>query len=237
STIKMIKDAIDSKNIISYFQPLYNNKTKKIEKYESLIRLVDASNKVISPFFFLDASKKANYYNQITRIVVYNSFETLKIIDEDISINLSFLDIEDDETREFIYNILQESTQCHRVVIELLEDETAKDFNLIQEFIKQVKLKGVKIAIDDFGAGYSNFERLVDFHPDILKIDGSLIKDIATNHYNRNIVETIQAFAKKENIKTIAEFVHNKEVFDIVNEIGIDYTQGYYISEPKPISV
>ena len=69
--------------------------------------------------------------------------------------------------------------------------------------------------------------------PDILKIDGSLIKNIHQDKFSRNLVETIQEFAKKENIKTVAEFVHSKEIFDIVNEIGIDYSQGYYISEPK----
>ena len=235
NTIKMIKDAIDSQNIISHYQPLYNNKTKKIEKYESLVRLIDNSQKIISPFFFLDTAKKANYYNQITKIVFSNSLKVLRKMEEDISINLSFLDIENDETREYIYNALNHCEQCHRIVIELLEDETTKDFKVIQEFIQKVKTKGIKIAIDDFGAGYSNFERLLDFQPDILKIDGSLIKNIASDKYSRNIAETIVEFARKENIKTVAEFVHNQEVFDIVNEIGIDYTQGYYISEPKPL--
>jgi len=234
-TVKVIKDAIDTQNIVSYFQPLYNNKSKKIEKYESLVRLIDKDSKVISPFFFLDVAKKAKYYNRITQLVIDNSFKTLKTIKEDVSINLSFLDIEDEETREYLYSYIDKCQECHRIVIELLEDETAKEFKVIQEFIARVKIKGVKIAIDDFGAGYSNFERLLDFQPDILKIDGSLIKNIQTDNYSRNIVETIQAFAKKEGIQTVAEFVSNKEIFDIVNEIGIDYTQGYYISEPKPL--
>ena len=184
----------------------------------------------------MDVAKKAQYYNHITKIVIQNSFNTLLNIKESISINLSFLDIEDDETREYFYHYVEECNQCHRIVIELLEDETAKDFKLIKEFIIKVKKKGIQIAIDDFGAGYSNFERLLEFQPDILKIDGSLIKNIDTDTYSRNIVETIQEFANKENIKTVAEFVHSKEIFDIVNEIGIDYTQGFYIGEPKLIS-
>ncbi|NOQ30130.1 MAG: EAL domain-containing protein [Helicobacteraceae bacterium] len=234
-TVNMIKYAINEKNIVSYFQPIYNNKTNQIDKYESLVRLVKSTNDIVSPFFFLETAKKAKYYNQITKIVLENSFETLLNTDKDITINLSFLDIEDEETRAYLYNITLNCNQCHRVVIELLEDETAKDFKVIKEFIEIVKSKGVKIAIDDFGSGYSNFERLLDFQPDILKIDGSLIRDIDTNTFSRNIVETIQTFATKEGIETVAEFVHSKEIFDIVNEIGIDYTQGYYISEPKPI--
>lgn len=235
-TIKIIKKAIKQENIISYYQPIYNNKTKKIEKYESLVRLVKSSGEILSPFFFLNVAKKAQYYHSITKIVIENNFKMLQNIEEEISINLSFLDIENDDTRKYIYNIIDNCTECHRVIIELLEDETAKDFNMIQEFIIKVKSKGIKIAIDDFGAGYSNFERLHDFQPDILKIDGSLIKNIATNSYSRNIVETIQEFANRQNIKTVAEFVDSKEIFEIVNEVGIDYTQGYYIGEPKPIS-
>ena len=234
-TIKVIKRAIETDNIISYFQPIYNNRTKTTEKYESLVRLVNENGEIISPYYFLEISKKANYYTEITKIVIDHSFKTLLYIKEDISINLSFLDIEDNDTREYLYDYIDRCQECHRIIIELLEDETAKDFSIIQDFIQRVKKRGIKIAIDDFGAGYSNFERLLEFQPDILKIDGSLIKNINTDSFSRNLVETIQAFAQKENIKTVAEFVHSQEIFDIVNEIGIDYSQGYYISEPKPI--
>ena len=93
------------------------------------------------------------------------------------------------------------------------------------------------IAIDDFGAGYSNFERLLEFEPDILKIDGSLVKNIVNDTYSRNIVETIVSFARKQNIITIAEFVENEEIFNILNEMGVDYSQGYYFGEPKKIYI
>ena len=92
---------------------------------------------------------------------------------------------------------------------------------------------GVSIAIDDFGAGYSNFERLLEFEPDLLKIDGSLIKNIITDKYSQNVVETIVAFAKRQNIKTIAEYVENKEIFDYLNNLGVDYSQGYYFGKPE----
>jgi len=233
-TINMIKKAIETENILSYFQPLFNNKTKKIEKYESLVRLQDG-DKILSPYFFLETSKKGGYYNNITKIVMKNSFDMLDKIEEDISINLSFLDIEDDETRDFIYQIIENSTECHRVVIELLEDETAKDFELIKQFIYRIKSKGIKIAIDDFGSGYSNFERLLEYQPDILKIDGTLIKNIATDSFSLNVVETIVAFAKKQNMQIIAEYIENKEIFEIINSLGIEYSQGYYIGKPEPL--
>jgi EAL domain-containing protein (putative c-di-GMP-specific phosphodiesterase class I) len=167
-----------------------------------------------------------------------NSFKILEHISTKISINLSSLDIEKEETRVKLYSLLEEYKEdASRIVFELLEDEDVKDFAVIKSFIKRVKKLGVMIAIDDFGAGYSNFERLLEFEPDILKIDGSLVKNIVNDTYSRNIVETIVSFAKKQNIITIAEFVENEEIFNILNEMGVDYSQGYYFGEPKKIYI
>lgn len=236
--IKMVKIALDNYKIVSYFQPIINNKTRKVEKYESLVRLVDESGNVVSPYFFLDISKKGNYYNKITHRVLENSFKILEHISTKISINLSSLDIEKESTRNKLYELLDEyKKDASRIVFELLEDEDVKDFTVIKRFIKKVKSFGVKIAIDDFGAGYSNFERLLEFEPDILKIDGSLIKNIVNDTYSKNVVETIVSFAKKQKIITIAEFVENEEIFNILNNLGVDYSQGYYFGEPKHISV
>ena len=236
--IKMVKIALDNYKIVSYFQPIINNKTRIIEKYESLVRLVDEEGNVLSPFAFLDISKKGSYYNKITHRVLENSFKILEHISTKISINLSSLDIEKEETREILYELLERySSDASRIVFELLEDENVKDFAVIKSFIKRVKKLGVMIAIDDFGAGYSNFERLLEFEPDILKIDGSLIRNIANDGYSRNIVETIVTFAKKQNIITIAEFVENEEIFRILYDLGVDYSQGYYFGEPKHITV
>jgi PAS domain S-box-containing protein len=236
--IKMVKIALDNYKIVSYFQPIINNKTRLIEKYESLVRLVDEEGNVLSPYHFLDISKKGSYYNKITHRVLENSFKILEHITTKISINLSSLDIEKEETRAKLFSLLQEYKEhASRVVFELLEDEVVRDFAVIKSFIKQVKKLGVKIAIDDFGAGYSNFERLLDFEPDILKIDGSLVRNIVKDAYSKNVVETIVTFAKKQNIITIAEYVENEEIFNILNEMGVDYSQGYYFGEPKNISI
>lgn len=231
--IKMVKIALENYNIVSYFQPIINNKNGKIEKYESLVRLIDEKGTIISPFAFLNISKTGNYYNKITERVLENSFKILHKITTKLSINISALDIEKGYTREKIFELLEEYKEDNeRIVFELLEDENVKDFKTIKEFIQTVKQRGVKIAIDDFGAGYSNFERLLEFEPDILKIDGSLIKNIENDQFSRNIVETIVLFAQKQNIETIAEYVENEKIFNILNDLGVDYSQGYYFSKP-----
>ncbi len=235
-TLQMVKQAIDDSKIISHFQPIIDNKTQKIHKYESLVRLVNNNGEIISPFFFLDIAKKGKYYSKITAMVLEHSFNALDYTDMDISINLSVLDIEKRSTRENIFKLLKEnSSNLHRVVFELLEDENVKNFNLIKSFIHDVKLLGVKIAIDDFGAGYSNFERLLDYQPDILKIDGCLVKNIKNDKFSLNVVETIVSFAKKQQILTIAEYVENEDIFNILNDLGVDYSQGYYFGKPKTL--
>jgi EAL domain-containing protein (putative c-di-GMP-specific phosphodiesterase class I) len=157
----------------------------------------------------------------------------LKKIDKDISINISALDIEKKLIREKIIYLLQENPDMnHRIIFELLEDEEMKDFDVIKDFIHTVKSYGVQIAIDDFGAGYSNFERLLDYQPDILKIDACLIKNIVDDAYSLNVVETIVSFAKKQNIKTVGEYVENKDIYEMLKKLGIDYSQGYYFGKP-----
>ena len=235
-TVLMIKDAIKSSRIVSYFQPIINNQTKEIAKYESLVRLVNAEGKVISPYFFLETAKKSNYYLKITDIVLEHSFTVLKNCNADISINLSALDIEQKSMRKKIISLLQEyEKDAHRIVFEVLEDEGIKDFGVVKRFISEVKKYGVKIAIDDFGAGYSNFERLLDYQPDILKIDGCLIRDIETSSYSLSAVKSIVTFAKEQKLQTVAEFIENESIFNIVKDLGIDYSQGYYFGKPEPL--
>ncbi len=235
-TVLMIKDAIKSSRIVSYFQPIINNNTQEIAKYESLVRLVDAEGKVLSPYFFLETAKKSNYYLKITNIVLEHSFTVLRNCNADISINLSALDIEQKSMRKKIISLLQEyEKDAHRIVFEVLEDEGIKDFSVVKRFISEVKEYGVKIAIDDFGAGYSNFERLLDYQPDILKIDGCLIRDIETSSYSLSAVKSVVTFAKEQKMQTVAEFIENESIFNIVKELGIDYSQGYYFGKPVPL--
>ena len=96
-----------------------------------------------------------------------------------------------------------------------------------------MKKSGFKIAIDDFGAEYSNFERILDLDIDYIKIDAKYIKDIDTNKRSYEIVRAISFFAKNVNIPCIAEFVHNESVQKIIKDLGISYSQGYYFSQPN----
>ncbi len=232
-TIHRIKDAILNSRIVSYFQPIVDNQTGEIVKMESLVRLISKEGEIIAPFHFLDTAKKSYYYHPITHIVLKNSFDTLLKCPYDISINLSSLDIENRETREYILTFLEQHPQdASRIVFELLEDEQVRDFQTVQTFIEACKGYGVQIAIDDFGTGYSNYERLLSYQPDILKIDGCLIRNIETSDFSLSAVKSIVTFAKEQGLATVAEFIENEAIFEIVKALGVDYSQGYYFGKP-----
>ncbi|WP_226800241.1 EAL domain-containing protein [Aliarcobacter butzleri] len=226
-----IKKALDEDKIVPYFQPIYNLKTSKIDKYEALVRLIDGNN-VISPYYFLDISKKSKQYLQLTKTMIQKTFDYFRDKDFEFSINLTFEDIKSEYISSFIIQLLKEYEIGHRVVFEIVESEEIDNFRKINEFFVTIREYGCKIAIDDFGSGYSNFEYLAKLNVDYIKIDGSLIKDILINKSSQNIVSMLVNFAKGQKVKTIAEFVSNKDILNKVRELGIDYVQGYYIKEP-----
>ena len=195
--------------------------------------MIDEDGATIAPFYFLDISKKTKKYFDITKLVIAQSFEMFKTNEIEFSINLSVMDIAEPQILDYIVMMLQRYSIGSRVVFEIVESEYIENFNIVTSFIDEVKKYGCKIAIDDFGTGYSNFEYLIKLKADYLKIDGSLIKNINTDYNAFLVVSTIVEFSKKLNMQTIAEFVENEEVFKIVQQLGIDYSQGYYFSTPK----
>jgi c-di-GMP phosphodiesterase len=232
--IKKLKDAIKDDALVPFYQPILNNQTGEVEKYESLIRLIDDKGFAVSPYHFLDVAKKSRLYDKITKTVIDKSFEMFKDKESSFSVNLSILDIQNKDIVAFIFKRLEEVDVGDRVVFEILESEGIENYDELYSFRERIRLFGSKISIDDFGAGYSNFDHILKLKPDFIKIDGSLIKNIDKDDSARILTKAIVGFAKELGSKTIAEFVHSKEVFEAVCTLGIDYSQGYFISEPKP---
>jgi diguanylate cyclase (GGDEF)-like protein/PAS domain S-box-containing protein len=230
---KRLKLAINEDRLVPFFQPIVNNENLAYEKYESLVRIIDTDGKIISPFFFLDIAKQTKQYATLTKIMIEKSFETFANRPEEFSINLTVEDIVNKELSEFISNLLDKYENIgSRVVFEIVESESINNYQEVINFINHVKYRGCKIAIDDFGTGYSNFEYLIKLKADYIKIDGSLIKNILKDEASQVVVSVIVSFAKQMKIKTIAEFVEDKEILDKLQEMGIDYSQGYHFSPP-----
>jgi c-di-GMP phosphodiesterase len=229
-----IKQAIKDDQIIPYYQPIIDNQTKEVVKYEALARLVKAE-KVVSPGAFIDVSKKIKYYHKITRAILQKSFEHFGInSDIGVSINITIEDIANIRTFNLIVDLLSKNKFNGNITFEIVESEHIEDDQLFKRFIDTIKQYGAKVSIDDFGTGYSNFVYLAKLEPDYLKIDGSLIKNIH-NTKEFDVVKTIIEFAKMYDIKTVAEFVEDEDIFILVKELGIDYSQGYYFGKPLSI--
>ena len=229
-----LKDSIRDDRIVPYYQPIFNNHTGKIDKYECLIRMIDKDGAIKSPVFFLNLSKKNKLYYNLTRIMIQKSIETFKDTSYDFSINLSVDDIVDEETNRFILSYLRNFPDvAGRMVFEILESEGIENYEEVKNFIDEIKALRCKVAIDDFGAGYSNFSHILKLKVDYIKIDASLTQMVTQDKNYQIIIQTIVDFSRKLDIKTIAEFVHSKEVYEKLVELGVDYSQGYYFGEPK----
>lgn len=229
-----IKKSIENDNILVHFQAIYNNRNDCIEKYETLVRLKYESE-IIYPDDFLSISKDIKKYKKLTKIVIAKSFEYFKDKNVEFSINLSIEDISSDEVRKYLFDKINEYNIGSKLVVEIVESEAIDNYDEFLSFIKEVKKLGCKIAIDDFGSGYSNYQYIINLNEyiDYLKIDGSLIKDIHLNRKTQLLVGTLKFLCDNLGIKTIAEYIENKEIFDYVKSMGINYSQGYYIGKPS----
>ena len=228
-----LRRIVAKKYVVPYFQPIINNKTNKIEKYECLARVIDDDNRVQSPLEFIDIAELTGMIPDITRIMIDKSFKTFMNNTYEFSINISEYDLNDGYLREYLHEKLtQYNIDVSRVVLEVLEGISAIGAKNSLEQLMALKADGFSIAIDDFGVQNSNFERVHSMQVDYIKIDGSFIKNIHNDPKSYNVAKTISDFGKSIGAKIIAEYVHSKEVQDIVLELGIDYSQGYYFSEP-----
>lgn len=229
-----LKDAIRTDSIFPFYQPIQNNSNSTIDKYECLVRLKDNQNKIQSPILFLETAKRSKLYYNITKIMLEKSINTFKNTHYEFSINLSVDDILDEDTNLFIKEkINQNLAIADRMVFEILESEGIENYEEVIRFIEEVKKFKCRVAIDDFGTGYSNFAHILRLNVDYIKIDASLTRFVHQDANTRVIMETIVNFSRRLGIKTIAEFVFCKEVQDILLDIGVDFSQGYFIGEPK----
>lgn len=229
----ILKEALAKDRVVPFFQPILNLQTQSIEKYETLMRIEKEEGEYYSPHDFLDVAKHSKIYSKLSMSLIQKAFETFQISSNSFSINLSYLDMTNIVTTTFILEKLEEFNVGPWVIFEILESEGIENYDAVISFIEKVKAYGAKIAIDDFGSGYSNFERIGELRVDFIKIDGSLIKNIDKNDEMKIIAKTIVTFARELGIKTIAEYVHSEEILACVRDIGIDFAQGFYIGKPS----
>jgi len=233
--LRQLKTAIAHDAVIPYFQPIVEIATGRIEKYEALARLKVGENEVVTPYFFIEAAKQAKLSGVITTRILRQTLAIARRTGHTFSVNLSAEDIVSEQEKGELMALLESHREvAPRIIFEILETEEIEDYDLVSDFIREVRRFGCGISIDDFGSGYSNFEKLLQLDIDIIKIDGSLIKNVDHDTHAELVVRTIVDFARGAGLTTVAEYVHSEAVYRKVKAMGIDFSQGYYLGEPRP---
>ncbi|AFY58122.1 diguanylate cyclase (GGDEF) domain-containing protein [Rivularia sp. PCC 7116] len=241
--VKKLRKALDENKFCLYTQPIVplNKDNDKIH-YEVLIRLIDDNGKVLFPEEFLEV---ANLYSMMPRIdlwVIDNLFNYLsnaKFSNWDnicFSINISGASLNDNQFLKYLYQkFLESSFPPHIFCFEITETIAINNLSQASKFIKSLKSLGCSFALDDFGKGMSSLTYLKNLPVDYLKIDGSFIREIHTEPVTKAMVQAINYLADAIGVKTIAEFAENQEIVNILQELKIDYAQGYFFGKPSLI--
>ena len=157
-----------------------------------------------------------------------------EMLDVGFSINLSGLSVGRQDMYDLIEHEMREGdVDPARLTFEITETAACEQLNNAMEFIQKIRQLGCMVSLDDFGVGFSSFSYLKHLQADILKIDGSFIRDIHNNKADQLFVKALVDVARGMGMRTIAEFVENEQVFERVRGLGVDYVQGCYLGKPK----
>jgi len=232
--VGILQKAFDEDKILTYYQPIISNNTEQTKHYEVLCRLMDENNNLVDANKFIHSAKQVGLITQITKTVIDRTFKLFQDNSYNFSINISMHDLHENYLVNFLdYKCERYNISPLRVHLEIVEDIIINQTVPVDSQILELKNKGYHVIIDDFGTDKSAYNRMFELQAEYIKIDGSFIKELAKDKEHRLIVKSIVDFAKKAGIKTIAEHVESKEVYDIVKDLDIDFSQGYYIGKPS----
>lgn len=235
--------AMDQDAFQLYLQPIVvaDQKHKTFDHFETLIRLVD-QGEVISPGIFIPIAEKYGLSKKIDLWVIENICRSLNQNPQFverlniITINLSALTIVDPSAIQAIDSIVQKyKTPYAKLCFEITETAVVSQLETARKFIKFFNTKGVKFALDDFGSGMSSFGYLTQLDVDYLKIDGSFIREMEDNNISQELVSAMIRIGKITQKEVIAEQVESLAVVNMLQDMGVDYIQGYYYGKPEPV--
>ena len=236
--LNLIDRIIDNQSIKTLFQPIITVKSQKIMILEALSRGIDSDNNVISPFKLFSQAAKLNRLTELDKICIEKALiEFTKISNKMnnilLSVNVNVQSIIKHEYDDWFHKIVQKNKiDPQRIIIEILEDSTAK-IEILEKFVNYNKAQGYLIALDDIGSGYSGLIRISTLKPDIIKIDKSLILNISNKKSNQMIVRSLIELGHRLGILVTSEGIETVQDGIKLIEIGVDLQQGYYYSKPN----
>ncbi len=227
----------------AWYQPIYSIKDKKIHHYETLVRMRSEDGKILIPGAFIEVAENFGLITAIDKVVTEKAMLKQVELSEQgwpltFCINLSGKDMGDESFLAFLRRKIDElGVDPGCIVFEITETAAINDMSEACEFIKELRSIGCRFSLDDFGSGLSSFQYLKELKVDYIKIDGAFVKKIIEDHNDKLFVKAIADIAKGMGIMTIAEFVENEEILVLLEELGVDYAQGYHLGKPEPVLV
>jgi len=211
------------------------NSDSNEKHYELLIRLINKDGSITLPNAFIPPAERYDLMPQIDRWVIECAFSNIDR-NTNYSINLSGLSTCDTGIGDYIESLQKiHCIDAKRITFEITETAAIQNIEKCLTLINHLKTLGFQFSLDDFGSGLSSFSYLKNLNIDYLKIDGSFVKEIVNEPTSYAMVKSINEVGHVMGLKTIAEFVENKEIFLKLKEIGVDYAQGYYIHKPEQL--
>ena len=242
-----ISKALEEGRFQLYQQPIVGVTNKKRKHLEILLRMIDEDGKVIPPGAFMPAAERYGLMPDIDRWVIHEVFrfigknapdDPLQGTEQIFAVNLSGDSINDGSLLEFILEQKKRhNISLHNICFEITETVAISNLSKASVFINELKEHGCQFALDDFGSGLSSFAYLKNLPVNYLKIDGSIVRDISRDMIDRTMVESIQQIGNVMHLKTIAEHVEDESTLNILQEIGVDYAQGFHLGRPQAIEV
>jgi len=234
--ILVLREALSSKDdIVPFYQPIVDLETGEPMGYEVLAR-VKRGEKFLSAGLFIAAAEKSGLMQEIGKRVIEQAMKEKNSSwakDKLFFINFSMREVESRDTIKFLADMINRyGIDSEEIVAEITERETVRDINAVHNFARELTELGVRLAIDDFGSGFSSFLYLRYFDCYFAKIEGSLVRDITRSGRSRMIVENMAKLLQRLSIEVVAEFVENREVAKVLKNAGIRYGQGYYLGKP-----
>lgn len=238
-----IRTGLDENRFCLYGQPIVSL-SGKIEglHFETLIRYRDDRGHIVPPSAYLPAAERYNLAIELDRWVISTMFEWMANKPDFVrqlslcSINMSALSLSDETMLNFIdKQFFQWAIPRNKICFEITETAAIANLSYATKFIHKLRERGCSFSLDDFGSGLSSFAYLKNLPVDYLKIDGLFVKSILEDKVDFAMVKSINEVGHVMNKKTIAEFVENEEIFNLLSELGVDYGQGYGIGKPVPL--
>jgi diguanylate cyclase (GGDEF)-like protein/PAS domain S-box-containing protein len=233
-------EALEKDLLQLVFQPIVAVAGGRVSHYEVLVRMRERDGTLIPPGKFIPAAEQFGLVQRLDQRIVSKAVRCLADLPRELdsiglSINLSGLSVGSAEMYQCIEREVREAgVEPSRITFEITETAACEQLDSAIAFIQRIRQLGCNVSLDDFGVGFSSFSYLKHLRADILKIDGSFIRDIHNNNADQLFVKALVDVARGMGMRTIAEFVENEQVFDRVRSLGVDYVQGFYLGKPQP---